>query len=255
MTKFNKEIKSRLILNQKNKKLIKISKNFMKETTRPKYSYNFSWLGRPIIQYPQDVIAMQEIIWRVKPDLIIETGIAHGGSVILSASMLAMIEIDLAKKKKKFFDANKPKRKVLAIDVDIRKHNLKAIKKHSMYPRIELIQGSSVDNKIVKKVKNFAKKFKRIMVFLDSNHTHEHVLNELELYAPLVSKGSYCVVFDTIIEYLPKTFYPNRSWGPGNNPKTAIISYLKKNSRFKIDKEINNKLMISVSPDGYLFRK
>ena len=219
------------------KKIIELGRSFIKETLKYKYSYNFSWLGRPIIQFPQDIIAMQEIIWGVKPDLIIETGIAHGGSLIFHASMLGLLDND---------------GKVLGIDIDIREHNRVEIEKHPMFKRITMIQGSSIDKSVVQQVYNFAKDKKQVLVALDSNHTHEHVLRELQLYSPLVTKGSYLVVFDTIIEDMPEDFFLDRPWGKGNNPKTAVWDFLKSNDRFEIDKEIENKLLITVAPDGYL---
>ena len=214
-----------------------IGKNFISKTAKYGYSYNFSWLGRPIIQYPQDMIAMQEIIWHVKPDLIIETGIAHGGSLIFYASILELIGGE---------------GEVLGIDIDIREHNKVEIEKHPMYKRIDMIEGSSIDEDIAKQVHDFAKDKKRILVLLDSMHTHDHVLKELQLYSPLVTKGSYLVVFDTIIEDMPEDFFPHRPWGKGNNPKTAVEEFLKPNDRFVIDKEIENKLLITIAPDGYL---
>lgn len=214
-----------------------IGKNFIRKTAKYSYSYNFSWLGRPIIQFPQDMIAMQEIIWKVKPDLIIETGIAHGGSLIFYASMLELLG-----------DGGQ----VLGIDIDIREHNRVEIEKHPMFKRITMIEGSSIDEEVAEQVHNFAKDKKRVMVFLDSMHTHDHVIRELKLYSPLVTKGSYLVVFDTIIEDMPEDFFPDRPWGKGNNPKTAVREFLKTNDRFEIDKELENKLLITVAPDGYL---
>ncbi|MCP3890808.1 MAG: cephalosporin hydroxylase [Desulfobulbaceae bacterium] len=211
--------------------------NFIVKTAAYNYSYNFTWLGRPIIQYPQDIIAMQEIIWQVKPDLIIETGIAHGGSLIFSASMLELIGGD---------------GRVLGIDIDIREHNRVEIEKHPMFKRITMIEGSSVDKKIAKKVHAFAKDKKQILVVLDSMHTYDHVLKELEFYSPLVTKGSYLVVFDTVIEEMPEDSFPDRPWGKGNNPKTAVWEFLKTTDRFEVDKSIEIKLQITVAPDGYL---
>ena len=203
-----------------------------------RYTYNFNWLGRPIIQLPQDIIAMQEIIWDTKPDLIIETGIAHGGSLIFYASMLELIGGSGL---------------VLGIDIDIREHNRLEIEKHPLFKRIKMIEGSSIDKDIQNKVYKFAQKRNNILVILDSNHTHEHVLQELQMYSPLVSKDSYLVVFDTAIEDLPNDdIYSNRPWGKGNNPKTAVWEFLKSNNRFIIDKEIENKLLFTVAPDGYL---
>lgn len=201
------------------------------------YSYNFKWLGRPIIQYPQDMIAVQEIIWDVKPELIIETGIAHGGSLIFYASILELIG---------------GKGKVLGIDIDIRAHNRVEIEKHAMHKRIDMIEGSSVSGTICDRVENFVKNKKTVMVILDSNHTHEHVLAELNFYSQFVTPGSYLVVMDTVIEDMPENAFPNRPWGRGNNPKTAVLEFLKQNDRFVIDKSIERKLVLTVAPDGYL---
>jgi cephalosporin hydroxylase len=234
--------------------LIKVRDSFLNESFAHKYPYNFEFLGRPIIQYPQDIVAMQEIIWNVKPDLIIETGIAHGGSLIMSASMLAMLDMCDAIEAKTVLSPNQSRRKVLGLDIDIRQHNLKAIEAHPMASRIKMIQGSSIDPEVIEQVRNIAKKYQRILVCLDSNHTHDHVLAELQAYAPLTSIGSYCVVFDTIVEDMPKAMFPDRPWGPGDNPKTAVWEYLKSHPEFAIDKSIDYKLLISVSPDGYLKR-
>lgn len=246
--------------------LAQSAQKFMLESTGTKYSYNFSWLSRPIIQYPQDIIAMQEIIYRVKPDLIIETGIAHGGSLIFSASMLAMLDYMEAVDKGISLDPRTSKRKILGVDIDIRQHNFYAIKSHSMSHMIDMIEGSSISDEIIQKIHNIASGYKRVLVCLDSNHTHEHVLAELEAYAPLTSQGSYCCVFDTIVEDLPENMYPNRPWDVGNNPKTAVHEYLKSLQQdvvkasdgealnFSIDTVLDNKLLISVAPDGYLKR-
>jgi cephalosporin hydroxylase len=219
-----------------------------------KYMYNFECLGRPIIQTPVDIVAIQELIWQTKPDLIIETGIAHGGSLILSASVLALVDICEAIESGTTLDPKETKRKVLGIDIDIRKHNREAIEAHPMASRIQMIQGSSVAPKIIDQVRTIAKDYQRVLVCLDSNHTHEHVLAELEAYAPLTTVGSYCVVFDTIVEDMPKEVFPDRPWGPGNNPKTAVWEYLKSHPEFVIDKSVEDKLLITVAPDGYLKR-
>lgn len=214
--------------------------DFMIKSAPDKYTYNFSWLGRPIIQYPQDMIALQELIWKVKPDLVIETGIAHGGSLIFSASILELLGGNGS---------------VLGIDIDIREHNRVEIENHPLYHRIAMIEGSSVDEQIVHQVHEIAGDKERIMVILDSNHTHEHVLAELRAYASLVSVDSYLIVFDTAIEDTPADFdWGDRPWGRGNNPKTAVWEYLKEDDRFRIDESIHNKLLISVAPDGYLQR-
>jgi cephalosporin hydroxylase len=227
---------------------------FMRASTQPKYSYNFSWLGRPIIQYPQDIVAMQELIWSTKPDLIIEAGIAHGGSLIFSASMLAQLDMCDAIEAGTSFDPSESRRKVLGVDIDIRAHNRAAIQAHPMASRIQMIQGSSIAPEIIEQVHQFAAGYSRILVCLDSNHTHEHVFAELEAYASLSTAGSYCVVFDTIIEDLPADMFPDRPWSPGNNPKTAVREYLKTHPEFEVDKQIDYKLLISVAPDGYLKR-
>ena len=216
--------------------------DFIKKTAGTNYTYNFSWLGRPIIQMPQDIVAIQELIWKTKPDLIIETGIAHGGSLIFSASMLTLLEACGEIKNGK----------VLGVDIDIREHNKKLIQDHPMMKKITMIEGSSISEKIVEQVKNYADKYKNIMVVLDSNHTHDHVLSELEIYGPLVTKNNYCIVMDTIVEEMPKNSYPNRPWDVGNNPKTAIKKYLEKHSEFEIDEDVQNKILITSSPDGYL---
>lgn len=202
-----------------------------------RYSYNFTWLGRPIIQYPQDIVAMQEIIWRVKPELIIETGVAHGGGLIFYASMLELIG---------------GAGQVVGIDVDIRQHNRTEIERHPMARRILMIEGSSTDRQVIDRVHAAARGKSRVMIVLDSNHTHQHVLDELEAYSPLVPRGSYAVVFDTVIEDMPQGSFPDRPWDKGNNPRTAVQEFLKRNSRFAIDEEIQSKLLITVAPGGYL---
>ena len=219
-----------------------------------KYSYHFDWMGRPIIQFPQDMVAVQELIWQIKPDLIIETGIAHGGSLILSASMLAMLDMCDAIETGATINPKESKRKVLGIDIDIRAHNREAIEAHPMASRIQMIQGSSIAPDIIAQVHAVAANYSRILVMLDSNHTHAHVLAELQAYAPLTSVGSYCCVFDTVVEDMPKEMFPDRPWGPGDNPKTAVWEYLKTHAEFEIDKSIQHKLLITVAPDGYLKR-
>ncbi len=214
-----------------------LSNVWVRETARYKYVYNFSWLGRPIIQLPQDMVAMQEIIWDVKPQLIIETGIAHGGSLILYASLLELIGGDGM---------------VLGIDIDIRPHNRVEIERHPMSKRIKMLEGSSTSAEIIEQVKEIAAGRRPVMVVLDSNHTHEHVYRELQLYSPLVTPGSYLVVFDTLVEDMPDDLFADRPWGKGNNPKTAVWEFLKTTDRFVIDKEIEDKLLITAAPDGFL---
>lgn len=213
--------------------------NFIKETAPYKYSYNFSWMGRPIIQYPQDMIAMQELIFRLQPDLIIETGIGHGGSLIFYASLLKLIG----------------RGRILGIDIDIRPHNRSAIESHPMAPLIDMIEGSSISSDIIEQVHQAAAGKECVLVVLDSNHAHDHVFRELQAYASLVTSGSYCVVFDTVVEDMPASSFPDRPWGPGDNPKTAVRAFLKDNQDFEIDRGIHSKLLITVAPDGYLRRR
>lgn len=221
-----------------------LSVRWFEKATSRNYSYHFDWLGRPIIQYPQDIVCMAQLIWSIKPDLIIETGIARGGSLIFSASMLELNAL-----------CGGPQgAEVLGIDIDIRAQNREAIEAHPMFKRISMIEGSSIAPEITKQVDAKAVDKHRILVCLDSNHTHEHVLAELHAYAPLVSVGSYCVVFDTVIEDMPADMFPDRPWGPGNNPKTAVWEYLKSHPEFEIDKSIQHKLQVTVAPDGYLRR-
>lgn len=215
-----------------------LSATWFEAACRYRYSYHFSWMGRPIIQFPQDMAAMQELIWQVQPDLIVETGIAHGGSLVFYAAMLELTG----------------KGEVLGIDIDIRAHNRKEIERHPMAKRIQMLQGSSIDRDICDQVYARAKEKKSVMVILDSNHTHDHVRQELDLYAPLVSLNSYLVVFDTVVEDLPDDFFPDRPWGKGNNPKTAVWDFLKNNDQFVIDEEMNRKLLITAAPDGFLKR-
>lgn len=251
---FRKEVSDNITRLSKDNGILQLSRQWSLEANRYSYSYNFTWLGRPIIQYPQDMVAIQELVWTVKPDLIIETGIAHGGSLILSASILALLDMCDATEAGTSIDPRCPGRRVLGIDIDIRSHNRAAIEAHPLASRIDMIQGSSIDSKIIAQVRKYAEVYKRVLICLDSNHTHEHVLAELEAYAPLTSAGSYCVVFDTLIEDLPEDTFTDRPWGRGNNPKTAVLEYLRTHPEFEIDKTIENKLQITVAPGGYLKR-
>ena len=221
---------------------------FFERSHQLQYSYNFSWLTRPIIQYPQDIVAFQEIVSSVKPDLIIETGIAHGGSLVLSASLLCLLDV------MEGLEPRKSPRKVVGVDIDIRPHNRKALDDHPLRFKMELIEGSAIDPAIINQVRGYAVGVEKILVSLDSNHTHEHVLAELNAYADLASVGSYCIVFDTVVEDLPAGSFSDRPWDVGNNPKTAVHEWLMQHPEFEIDKEIDNKLLISVAPDGYLRR-
>ena len=254
MTPFEQESAVRLQEIASNEQFHHSAANFMKESIAARYSYNFFWMGRPIIQYPQDMIAIQELVWRIRPDVIVETGIAHGGSLIMSASLLAMLDLCDATESGEKLDPRAPKRRVVGVDIDIRAHNRIAIEAHPMANRITMIQGSSIDTAIVEQVRHEVGDAKSVLVCLDSNHTQDHVLAELNAYAPMVTPGSYCVVFDTIVDDLPKELSFDRPWGPGNNPKTAIRTWMSGQENFKIDKDINHKLVVSVAQDGYLLR-
>jgi cephalosporin hydroxylase len=217
--------------------LRRLALEFMTRTGPYKYTYNFSWLGRPVIQFPQDLMALQEIIWKIRPGAVVETGVAHGGSLVFTASLLQLLGGD---------------RVVVGIDVDIRPHNRAALEAHPLAPRIRLVEGSSTAPEVLARVNELVRGRGPVLVVLDSNHTHEHVRRELDLYAPLVTRGSYLVVFDTVIEDLPGDFFPDRPWGKGNNPKTAVHEFLRTTDRFRIDKDLEAKLLITVAPDGYL---
>ncbi|MBA2077887.1 cephalosporin hydroxylase family protein [Rhodanobacter sp. PCA2] len=252
---FKAQVAANIVALGSNTKARQLSREWSAVTNQDGYTYNFSWLGRPIIQYPQDMVALQELIWKVRPNLIIETGIAHGGSLILSASMLALLDYCEAIEAKTVLDPLKTCRQVIGIDIDIRDHNRTAIEAHPMAHRINMIQGSSIAVEVISKVHNAAKGYDRVLVILDSNHTHEHVLAELDAYTPLVTHNSYCVVFDTLIEDLPAGRYPHRPWDVGNNPKTAVHEFLSRNDDFEIDEDMEAKLLITVAPGGYLRRR
>ena len=252
---FKNEVQQNIDALRADGELRKASLNWVGDITPKHYAYNFRWMDRPIIQLPQDMVAIQELIWKIKPDLIIETGIAHGGSLILSASMLALLDYCDAVENGEMLDPKATKRRVLGIDIDIRAHNRAAIEAHPMAHRIDMIQGSSIAPEVIAQVQAHAVGYERVMVILDSNHTHAHVLAELQAYAPLVSQGSYCVVFDTVIEDLPAGMYSDRPWDVGNNPKTAVREYLTQNPNFEVDEDMEAKLLITVAPGGYLRRR
>lgn len=251
---FQEQVAANIKALGENKRALTLSRQWSEVTNADGYTYNFAWLGRPVIQYPQDLVAMQELVWSVRPDLIIETGIAHGGSLVFSASLLAQLDLCDAIDAKRSIDPAESGRRVLGVDIDIRAHNRRAIESHPMASRIQMIQGSSIEGSVVSEVRRVASQFDRIMVVLDSNHTHEHVLAELEAYAGLVSPGSYCVVLDTLIEDMPAELFPDRPWGPGNSPKSAVHEFLGGHPEFEIDRSIHDKLLITVAPDGYLKR-
>lgn len=255
MTPFEAEHLERLGEAARNDALKQASASFLIESVVAKYSYNFFWMGRPIIQYPQDMIAMQELVWRIRPDVIVETGIAHGGSLILSASLLALLDLCDATEAGQMMDPAKPTRRVVGVDIDIRAHNRTAIEAHPMSNRITMIEGSSIDAGIVNRVKAEVGSAQRVLVCLDSHHSQDHVLAELDAYAPMVSPGSYCIVFDTVVEDLPQELAFGRPWGPGNSPKSAVHAWLPSHPEFEIDQQMDAKLMVSVAPDGFLRRK
>lgn len=253
---FKKQCVEEIAQQGKNVSLNQLTRQWVDESIKTNYSYHFEWLGRPIIQYPQDIVGTQQLLWQIKPDLIIETGIARGGSLIFYASILELIA-----------QCGGPNdAKVLGIDIDIRAHNKDAILAHPMSKRIEMIQGSSIDESIVEQAKQKAQSAKKVLVCLDSNHTHDHVLQELRHYAPMVSINSYIIVFDTVVEDLPSSLIKDRPWSKGNNPKTAVLEFLQEIKATKrlaldgsrlnlaLDTQLESQLLITVAPSGFLRR-
>lgn len=248
------------------REFIDLSRTWTREACRRGYAYNFTWLGRPVIQVPQDIYAIQELVWSARPDVIVETGIAHGGSLVTSASMLALLDYCDAAETGTALDPRSSRRKVIGIDIDIRPHNRKAITAHPLAHKIEMVEGSSIDEETFEKVHARIPQDARTMLMLDSNHTHDHVLAELELYAPLVSKGCHCIVWDTGVEDLAGDMCDDRPWGKGNNPKTAVWAYMKRLNEegrqaadgtplaFEYDKSTEHKLSVTAAPDGFLRR-
>lgn len=251
---FENERDERIASHADDAAFVALSRDWLQASMQRKYVYNFEWMGRPIIQYPQDMVAMQELVWAVRPDLIIETGIAHGGSLVLSASLLAMLDMCDAIETGQSIDPRHSQRKVIGVDIDIRAHNRAAIENHPMGSRIQMVQGSSVAPDTIATVQAAAAGYQRVLVLLDSMHTHDHVLAELQAYTPLVSPGSYCVVFDTFVEDMPTKFFADRPWDVGNNPKTAVKAFLQQQSSFEVATEIEFKLMVTVAPGGFLRR-
>ncbi|RYB02226.1 cephalosporin hydroxylase family protein [Lichenibacterium ramalinae] len=263
--RFAEQCRSELVRQGADDGLRELSRSWFDRANLFRYSYHFTCLGRPIIQYPQDIVAIQELLWSTKPDIVVETGIAHGGSLLLSASMLALLDCAESLAVGGQLDLHASRRRVIGVDVDIRKHNRSAIEANPFSRYIEMIEGSSIASDIIESVKSRIEPGSKVLVILDSNHTHDHVLEELRAYAPLVSRDSYCVVFDTVIEDMPADSFPNRSWGVGNNPKTAVRAYLKELQaqaigsstpplRFEVDRSIEDKLLVTVAPEGFLRR-
>jgi len=252
---FEEERKTEMARMKNDSEFIKLTKLWIENANRLKYMYKFDWLGRPIIQYPEDIVTIQNLIFQVKPTLIIETGIAHGGSLVLSASMLALLDLESCSRGK---NGEHIERKVIGIDVEIRDHNKHYLNEHFLNNYITLLEGSSISTSLYNRVQEIASNHSRIMVLLDSNHSHEHVLKELQMYSKLVTDGSYCVVFDTIIDNLPDSSFAKpqhqRSWNSKSNPKTAINEFLKYESNFIVDEEINLNLVVSGNPSGFLKR-
>lgn len=233
---FAEEVKRNIAGLRSDRKLQQQSIDWLRDVSPHKYAYNFRWLGRPIIQFPQDMVAIQELIWNVRPRYVLETGIAHGGSLIFHASILELMGAG----------------EVIGIDIDIRSHNRDAIEAHPMSRRIKMIQGSSIDPATVAQAAAVIGNAQPVMVILDSNHTHDHVLAELRAYSRFVQSGSYLIVLDTAVEDMPEDMFPNRPWGKGNNPRTAVDAFLKENNRFEVDRDVESKLLISVGLGGYL---
>lgn len=254
--RFKQECSSEIAEQGADARLKQLTLDWVLAAAKHKYSYHFEWLGRPIIQHPQDMVGLQQLLWAVQPDLVIETGIARGGSLIFSASILELIAQC----------GGNPGGRVLGIDIQIREHNRKAILEHPLSRRIEMLEGSSISSSTYAAAVEKARGRSKIMVLLDSNHTHEHVLAELQLYAPLVSVGSYCVVYDTIIADMPADAFPDRPWTADRNPKSAVHAYLQqlqaeggkgadgRDLVFEIDRAAENQLLITVAPDGFLRR-
>ena len=233
---FRRDVERRIAENRDNAPLRSATATWMEEADAAEYEYNFSWLGIPVIQYPQDLVAYQELIWSVRPEWIVETGVARGGSVVFAASMLALLG---------------GAGRVVGVDIDVRPHNRRRIEEHPMAERITLIEGSSTDAAVVRQVAELVSD-KRTLVVLDSNHTHEHVLEELRAYAPMVEEGSYLVVCDTSIASLPGNGYPDRPWSAEDNPATAVTAFLAETDRFVVDEERDHQLLITSNPGGFL---
>jgi cephalosporin hydroxylase len=250
---FLNESKQQVLAMAADSELQSVTRDWLTRVGEYKWAYNFTWMGRPAIQFPTDAWAMQEIMWEAKPDVIVETGVAHGGSLVFYAAMLAMLDLSeyLSEETAEEF---RPRRKVIGVDIEIREHNRRAIDGHPFRPWIALIEGSSTEAPVIERVREESNKYTRRMVVLDSNHTHDHVFAELNAYAPLVTPDQYLVVFDTLVEFIPGPSVRERPWGPGNNPMTAVREFLKQSDQFSIDEHIHNKLQITVAPNGFLKR-
>ena len=218
---------------------IRVRREWMATATRHGYSYNFSWLGIPIIQHPEDIVIVQELIWSTQPDLVIETGIAFGGSLLLSASILKLLGGE---------------RQVLGVDIDIRAHAHSTLATHPLASSISTIEGDSIAPNVIEQVRQLRSRHDRVLVILDSNHTYVHVAAELSLYGEFVSVGSYLIVMDTIIRDLPPEAFSDRPWDAENSPWTAVKEFLRADDRFVAASDVNDRLLATAAPDGYLVR-
>lgn len=226
----------------KDKVVFDASTNFMLKLDPYDYSYLWTWMGVPIIQMPADVLATQEVIWATQPDIIIETGVARGGSVLFMASLLQLLG----------------KGQVIGVDIDIRAHNRDTIENHPMSHRVTLVEGGSTAPETLAAVKALIPEGARVMVILDSDHSRDHVLAECLAYAPLVTEGCYMVVADTMIGHVDESDAPRKRsklWFKGNEPLTALRMFLSENASFEVDEVLNGKLVVSSSPGGYIRRK
>lgn len=250
LEKFDLESSENIKRMSKDERLRHASQEWINLSSPHRYVYNWRWMGLPIIQLPADIVVTQELIWKVRPTVIIETGVARGGSIIFNASQLVLLDLC----ENGVVSTGSTKRRCIGIDIDIRAHNRHAIETHPLSNMVELIEGSSIDQATLDHVKSLIKPNDRVMIILDSHHTHQHVITELLQYAPLVSEGSYLIVHDTGIEFAKTDAFQDREWGVGNNPLTALNEFLSKNSNFQIDDNVCSKLLITSSPNGYLER-
>jgi cephalosporin hydroxylase len=210
--------------------------SFVNSSNLKKYAYTWNWMGLPVIQMPEDLIKVQEIIFETKPDIILETGVAWGGSLLFYASILKSMNHG----------------KVIGIDITIPEHNRTAIMNSRGSELVTLIEGSSVSQDIFKQVNAIIPRNAKVLLILDSHHTHDHVMKELELWSPLVTKGNYLVVCDTIVEFIDAPADRVRAWSKGNNPFTATTDFLSSNIRFSTENEFNKKTLTSFHPHGFL---
>ena len=213
------------------------AKKVLSDADHYHWVHQTSWMGEPILNLPQDMFAMQEIIYRTRPDFIVESGVAWGGSLLFYSTLMEILGGKL----------------IIGIDVFIPDDLKERIGSHEkLSKRIRWINDSSTSEETLSKVKEIVGDSRKVLVFLDSDHTHEHVLTELNLYAPLIGKGQYIICGDTIVEDVPEQKHRPRAWGPGNNPKTALMSFLDQNDRFEVDQNLENKLLFTCNPGGYL---